>query len=174
MSDTPTSIDPRAACPIGSENAGPLCLLRHNRQLSTTKLVRLSRPKDLAEMVVAAGKPIELDSIHCSPHAPPPASGPNRPSLHRCERSSLVKNRKLEICTSGSVRGEGGNILTYSASRRTRRRRAPMLRMAFLMLRSWWSKGRGPRGTRTSKARTGPRVGSACHRRSSAYGKLQG
>src|SRR5690349_13926861 len=35
------------------------------------------------------------------------------------------------------------------------------------------SKGRGPRGTRTSKARTGHRVGSACHRRSSAYGKLQ-
>jgi RNA-directed DNA polymerase len=29
-----------------------------------------------------------------------------------------------------------------------------MPRMAFLMLRSWWSKGRGPRGTRTSKART--------------------
>jgi hypothetical protein len=26
-----------------------------------------------------------------------------------------VKNRKREICTSGSVRGEGGNILTYSA-----------------------------------------------------------
>jgi hypothetical protein len=28
-----------------------------------------------------------------------------------------VKNRKREICSSGSVRGEGGNILTYSASR---------------------------------------------------------
>jgi len=26
-----------------------------------------------------------------------------------------VKNRMREICTSGSVRGEGGNILTYSA-----------------------------------------------------------
>ena len=26
-----------------------------------------------------------------------------------------------EICTSGSVRGEGGNILTYSAHRRPRR-----------------------------------------------------
>ena len=32
----------------------------------------------------------------------------------------------------------------------------------------------GAKGTRTSKARTGPRVGSACHRRSIAYGKLQG
>jgi hypothetical protein len=27
-----------------------------------------------------------------------------------------VKNRKREICTSGTVRGEDGNILTYSAS----------------------------------------------------------
>jgi len=27
-----------------------------------------------------------------------------------------VKNRMREICTSGSVRGEGGNILTYSAA----------------------------------------------------------
>jgi len=29
-----------------------------------------------------------------------------------------VKNRMREICTSGSVRGEGGNILTYSAFER--------------------------------------------------------
>jgi hypothetical protein len=42
----------------------------------------------------------------------------------------------------------------------TRRRRHPSP-----MLRSRWSKGRGPRGTRASKARTGHRVGSACHRR---------
>jgi hypothetical protein len=34
------------------------------------------------------------------------------------ERSSSMKNRKREICTSGSVRGEGGNILTYSAAGR--------------------------------------------------------
>ena len=27
------------------------------------------------------------------------------------ERSSSMKNRKREYCTSGSVRGEGGNIL---------------------------------------------------------------
>src|SRR5262249_48411483 len=37
------------------------------------------------------------------------------PPLHRCERSSPVKNRMLEIGTSGSVRGRGGNIPTYSA-----------------------------------------------------------
>src|ERR1700693_5622192 len=34
------------------------------------------------------------------------------------ERSSSMKNRKREFCTSGSVRGEGGNILTYSAAGR--------------------------------------------------------
>ena len=33
------------------------------------------------------------------------------------ERISSVKNRKLEIGTSGTVRGEDGNILTYSALR---------------------------------------------------------
>src|SRR5262252_10003105 len=35
----------------------------------------------------------------------PPHSQPNSPA----------KNRMREICTSGTVRGEGGNILTYSA-----------------------------------------------------------
>src|SRR5215472_15656663 len=40
---------------------------------------------------------------------------PDRPSIHLCERSSPVKNRKLEIGTSGSVRGGDGNIPTYSA-----------------------------------------------------------
>ena len=40
--------------------------------------------------------------------------------------------------------------------------------------RSRWSQGRGPRGTRTSKARAGRRTGKACHRRWNAYGKPQG
>ena len=35
-----------------------------------------------------------------------------------------MKNRKREICTSGSVRGEDGNILTYSAGGGTPRMRA--------------------------------------------------
>src|ERR1700687_4931159 len=34
------------------------------------------------------------------------------------ERSSSMKNRKREYCTSGSVRDEGGNILIYSAAGR--------------------------------------------------------
>jgi hypothetical protein len=32
------------------------------------------------------------------------------------EQNSLAKNRMREICTSGSVGGEGGNVLTYPAS----------------------------------------------------------
>jgi hypothetical protein len=43
-----------------------------------------------------------------------PASSTVTP-VRYCERSSPVKNRKREIRTSGSVRGEDGNILTYSA-----------------------------------------------------------
>ena len=39
-----------------------------------------------------------------------PLPSPDRPSLHCCERSSLVKNRMREICAYGTVRGEGGNI----------------------------------------------------------------
>jgi RNA-directed DNA polymerase len=47
-------------------------------------------------------------------------------TMHRCERSSPVTNRMLEIGTSGTVRGEGGNILNYSAKllRRQEPRRA--------------------------------------------------
>src|SRR6266853_491097 len=37
--------------------------------------------------------------------------------IHACsQRSSPVKNRMREICTSGSVGGEGGNILAYPAA----------------------------------------------------------
>src|ERR1700746_1382094 len=36
-----------------------------------------------------------------------------------------------------------------------------------------WSEGRGPRGIRTSKARTGLRTRLACHRRWSIYGNLR-
>src|SRR6516162_3483954 len=45
----------------------------------------------------------------------PTAPSQDPPWLRHRERISLVKNRMREICTSGSVRGEDGNILTYSA-----------------------------------------------------------
>src|SRR5262245_11115414 len=49
-----------------------------------------------------------LEPVHCTPTAPPSASSPDRPSLHLRERGSPMKNRKREICTSGSVRDEAG------------------------------------------------------------------
>src|SRR6516165_5565625 len=51
-------------------------------------------------------------------------SGNSRPvshgwcPLHHRERSSSMKNRTREICTSGTVRDEDGNILIYSANDR--------------------------------------------------------
>src|SRR6266481_4289362 len=58
-----------------------------------------------------------MGPLQRAPGPPPTAFGQDPPRLHRRERTSLVKNRMREICTSGSVRGEGGNILTYSAAR---------------------------------------------------------
>ena len=68
-------------------------------------------------MVVAAGsrESAPLEPIHRAPKASPPAGSPDRPSLHLRERSSSVKNRKRETCTSGTVRDEDGNILICSA-----------------------------------------------------------
>src|SRR5262245_18160110 len=62
-----------------------------------------------------------MGSVLLPPQAAPPPSSPDRPPLHRCERTSPVKNRMREICTSGTVRGEAGNILTYSAVSVSRR-----------------------------------------------------
>src|SRR5262249_49413486 len=79
-----------------------------NRQLSTTKLVRLPSREDLAEMAVAAGsrEPAPLAPGHCTPQALPSASASNCPSGHHHERGSPMKNRKPEIFPSASVRGE--------------------------------------------------------------------
>src|SRR6516164_71569 len=56
-----------------------------------------------------------MGPLQRTPGEAPAAFSQDPPRLRRRERSSLVKNRMREICTSGSVRGEGGNILTYSA-----------------------------------------------------------
>ena len=117
VSAQPASAYPRPASPFDRDDAGPLCLLRHNWQLSTNRLVRPSGREDLAEMVVAAGsrESAPLEPIHCASKASPPAGSPARPSLHLRERNSSMKNRKRESCTSGTVRDEDGNILIYSA-----------------------------------------------------------
>src|SRR6266480_944811 len=64
----------------------------------------------MAEMAVAAGarKPAPLAPIHHTPQASPAAGAPDRSPLHHHERGSPMKNRKREICTSGSVRDEAG------------------------------------------------------------------
>jgi group II intron reverse transcriptase/maturase len=123
VSAQPASAYPGPEHPFDRDDAGPLCLLRHNGQLSTTKLVRPSGREDLAEMVVAAGsrESAPLGPIHCAPKASPPAGSPDRPSLHLRERNSSMKNRKRESCTSGTVRDEDGNILIYSARPRCAR-----------------------------------------------------
>ena len=55
VSGEPASVHPRRARPSDRDDAGPRCLLRHNRQLSTWQLVRPSGRDDLAEVAVAAG-----------------------------------------------------------------------------------------------------------------------
>src|SRR5260370_42704458 len=54
-----------------------------------------------------------LGQLQRDPRTPPAAPPPDRPSL---QPSSPVKNRMREICTSGTVGGEGGNILAYPAA----------------------------------------------------------
>ena len=45
----------------------------------------------------------------------------DHPPLHQLERISRVKNRMRESRSSGSVGGEGGNLLAYPATRRGHR-----------------------------------------------------
>src|SRR6266404_5057300 len=65
---------------------------------------------DMAEMVVAAGsrQPAPLAPVRRPPDALPSAGCPDRPSIHYLERGSPMRNRKREICTSGSARDEDG------------------------------------------------------------------
>src|SRR6202051_3841055 len=69
-------------------------------------------------MAIAAGSQgsVPQEPVLCTPKAPPSAGSPDRPSLHPREQSSSMKNRKREICTSGTVRDEDGNVLIYSAN----------------------------------------------------------
>src|SRR6266487_1926199 len=57
-----------------------------------------------------------MGPLQCAPGPPPTAFSQDPPRIRSRERTSLVRNRMRAICTSGSVRGEGGNILTYSAT----------------------------------------------------------
>src|SRR6516162_6552888 len=56
-----------------------------------------------------------MGPLQRAPGLLPTAFSQDPPRIRRRERTSLVKNRMREICTSGSVRGGGGNVPTYSA-----------------------------------------------------------
>src|SRR3954454_3212395 len=100
-------------------DAGPLRLLRRDGEQSTGVLVCPPGCADLAPMAVATGSSerLHLDAFDGIPEAAPAATAQDHPSLHRRARSSLLKNRMREICTSGSVRAGDGNIPAYSAQR---------------------------------------------------------
>jgi hypothetical protein len=70
VSDEPASIHSRSARPFDRDDAGPLRLLWHNRQLSTPKLVRPSGRDDLAEVAGPAGL---QEAVLCTPTASPSA-----------------------------------------------------------------------------------------------------
>src|SRR5271165_6752577 len=84
-------------------------------------MVRVAGCAGVEEMAGAPGSPrrVPMETPQCSPEAASSPTGSDYPSL--CpghEPSSPVRNRMREICTSGTVRGEGGDILTYSARER--------------------------------------------------------
>ena len=71
------------------------------------------------------------------------------------------------------MHGHEKSDLVIVAVKPTNKARKPLRRrLRGRSQRSRWSEGRGPRGIRTSKARTGLRTGYACHRRWSVYGNL--
>ena len=113
--EQPASSDHRAACLSGGDDAGPLCLLRRRWQQSTGALVRPAGRADMEEVAFAERAPREcpVGPPHGAAETPSSAATADRSSLHHRERSSLVKNRMREICSSGSVRGGGGNVPTY-------------------------------------------------------------
>src|SRR6266481_3386686 len=59
-----------------------------------------------------------MGPLQRAPGTAPTAFSQDPPWLRRRERSSLVKKRMREICTSGSVRDGDGNAPIYSASER--------------------------------------------------------
>src|SRR5215204_6788083 len=95
---------------------------------------------------LASGRPTlrERDGPHREGEEP-------KPMMHGHEKSDLVI-----VAMKPANKAEGSPL------RRRLRGRTQ---------RSRWSEGRGPRGMRTSKARTGLRARQACQRRWSVYGK---
>ena len=68
----------------------------------------------VAEMAGATNQrqATHLGSLRRASRTPPASFTHDHASLRQRQRSSCVRNRKREICTSGSVGGEGGTIRT--------------------------------------------------------------
>jgi hypothetical protein len=63
-----------------------------------------------------AGMDVPMGQLQRVPRPSPTASSQDHPPLHQLERNSRMRNRMLELGTSGSVGGEGGNLLVYPAT----------------------------------------------------------
>jgi hypothetical protein len=116
------SADPRSARPAVCQARRSLCHLRHHGELPAAGAVSPTGHEDVAQMVGTAHEheAAHLGSLHRVPRPPSAATGQDHSPICHLKRSSPVKNRMREICTSGSVRGEGGNILAYSAITKAR------------------------------------------------------
>ena len=99
------SILARSACPPVPDDARPLCLLRHIRQLSTHTMVRLPGRGAVEEMAGATAsrrRRVPVDPPQRDPAAPSASTGADRPPpLRHRERSSPVKNRCWKLARPG-------------------------------------------------------------------------
>jgi hypothetical protein len=111
------SADPRSARPAVCQARRSLCLLRHHGELPAAASISPTGHEDVAQMAGTAHEheAAHLGSLHRISRTPSTATGQDHSPICHLKRGSPVKNRMREICTSGSVRGEGANILAYSA-----------------------------------------------------------
>jgi hypothetical protein len=146
------------ARPVVCGSRWSLCLLWHHGKHSAAAGVSLPSREDMAQMAGTsnAREAAHMGRIQCVPRPPSAALGQDHPPPHQLERSSPVRNRMLELGTSGTVRGEDGNILTYSASCRRAgpigERRQLQAVMARLRLRLSLRRFRRPRGVAAVRA----------------------
>src|SRR5215475_10254356 len=59
---------------------------------------------------------VPMEHLQCVPRPSPAASGQDRSPLRLMERISRAKNRMRQSRSSGTVGGEGGNLLAYPAN----------------------------------------------------------
>src|SRR5262249_17334280 len=65
---------------------------------------------------------VPMEHLQCVSRPSPAASGQDRSPLRLMERISRAKHRTRKARSSGTVGGEGGNLLAYPAAVMNRRR----------------------------------------------------